>query len=111
MKLRLKNFTLRHYLRHVRKQNKHVQHVHAFAFAGIITALIAGFILYTDYGFWHETYRSEDSLVAENPPAEPVSPSTSFSSFFKEAKTRFDNIGSTSADLLEGKESYTKDSQ
>lgn len=111
MKLHLKNFTLRYYLRHVRRQNKHIQHIHAFAFSGIITALIAGFILYTDYGFWHETYIREDSLTEPAPSAELQSPGESLGSFLLEAKARFNSIGSAGADLLEGKETYTKESE
>lgn len=111
MKFHLKNFTLRHYLRHVRRQNQHIQHLHAVAFAGMITALIAGFILYTDYGFWHETYRAEDDLVAVEPAVPSKSPSESFGDFFNEAKVRFNSIGSAGADLFEGKETYTKDSE
>lgn len=110
MKLLLKNFTLKHYLRHVRRQNKHIQHLHAVAFAGIITALIAGFILYTDYGFWHETYRSDDLLVELEEQKEQQLSSRSFSGFLMEAKVRFSAIGSAGADFFEGTESYTKDS-
>lgn len=110
MKLHLKNFTLKHYLRHVRKQSKHIQHLHAIAFAGTITALIAGVILYADYGFWHETYRSDDLLVEMEEQASQQSEGKSFSSFLMEAKVRFNDIGSAGADFFEGTESYTKDS-
>ena len=37
--------------------------MYGFIFAGSITALIAGFILYTDYGFWHERYQRSDDLT------------------------------------------------
>ena len=109
MKFVLKNLTLRHYLRHVRKQNKHIQHVHAFVFAGAVTAIIAGFILYADYGFWHETYVREDLVAATPEPFTPESPSESFGRFWQEARERFGSIGSAGADLLEGKETYTKE--
>lgn len=108
MKFILKHFTLRYYLRHVRKQNKHIQHVHAIAFAGIITALIAGVILYAEYGFWHETYVAEDALVVTNTNTLDESSGYSWGSFFAEAKERFGNIGTTSASFLEGKETYKK---
>lgn len=111
MKLHLKNFTLKHYLRHVRRQNKHIQHLHALAFAGIITALIAGVILYADYGFWHETYRSDDLLVEMEEQAAQQSEDKSFGNFLMEAKARFNSIGSAGAGFFEGKESYTKDSK
>ena len=112
MKFTLKNLSLRHYLRHVRRQNSHIQHVHAFAFAGIITALIAAFILYTDYGFWHERYQANDGLVVVDDPNtmsfDSAAPASSFGNFWAEAKARFTSIGSSSANLLEGKETYTK---
>ncbi len=111
MKLHLKNFTVRHYIRYVKRQNKHIQHLHGFAFAGLITALIAAVILYTDYGFWHETYIAEDALVSGDPEYVSESPGQSLGRFWGEAKEQFGRIGSTSANLLEGKDTYTKDSQ
>lgn len=108
MKLHLKNFTLKRYLKYVRKQNKHIQHVHAIGFAGIITALITAVILYTDYGFWHETYVAEDAIVATETQAPILSPMESLGQFFTEAKSRFTGIGSTTEGYLEGKETYTK---
>lgn len=111
MNLSLKTFTLRHYIRHVRRQSKHVQHVHAVVFAGTITALIALVILYTEYGFWHETYRAEDSIATEETTTfNPESPGRSLLEFFKEAKDRFSAIGSEGS-LLEGKETYTKEAE
>jgi hypothetical protein len=109
MKLQLKNFTLRHYIRYMKRQNKHIQHMHAAVFAGAVTALIAFFILYTDYGFWHETYRSSDALVATDPSYIAESPTQSLGSFWQEAREQFGKIGSSSANLLEGKESYSND--
>lgn len=106
MKFLLKNFTLRHYIRHVRKQSKHVQHVHAFIFAGAITAVIAGFILYTDYGFWHERYVAEEETEES---FDPKSPAESFAGFWAEAGKRFNLIGAKGANLLEGKETYKKE--
>ena len=110
MKFHLKNFTPEHYIRYMRRKPKHVQHLHGVAFAGIVTSLIAGVILYTDYGFWHETYQRapevDDSVTVETVPL-----SQSFGNFLKEAKTKFNAIGSVSAELLEGKETYRKDSE
>jgi hypothetical protein len=108
MKFLLKNFTIGHYLRHVRRQSKHVQHLHAVVFAGLITALITSVILYTDYGFWHETYKA-DSLVAEEASFKAETESRSFGEFLREAKARFGSIGTAGANLLEGKETYTRD--
>lgn len=107
--MKWKNLTPEHYIRHMRRQSKHVQHMHAFIFAGAITTLIAAFILYTDYGFWHETYVSDDLVVEQADPSfNPESPGESIMSFFREAKERFSAIGSSSASLLEGKETYRR---
>ena len=108
MKLRLEKFTLKDYIRFMRKQNKHMQHVHAIAFAGIITALITSIILYTDYGFWHETYQANDSLGVVDPAAPVRSPTQSIGTLLAEVKDHFKNMGSSTANYLEGKETYSK---
>lgn len=109
MKLKWKNFTLEHYIRTMRRQSKHVQHMHAFVFAGAITGAIAFFILYTDYGFWHETYVADDLLVEQAEPSfNPESPGESFMRFLREAKEKFGEIGSSSSSLFEGKQVYKK---
>lgn len=104
-----KNLTPEHYIRHMRRQSKHVQHVHAFMFAGTITGLIAIFILYTDYGFWHERYTSDDLVLGQAEPAfGPESPGESVARFWLEAKERFGQIGRSGGGLLEGKETYKR---
>lgn len=109
MKWKWKNLTLEHYIRRMRRQSKHVQHMHAFVFAGTITGLIAIFILYGDYGFWHETYTSDDLVVEQAQDSfDPESPGESMARFFREAKERFDAIGSSGSSLLEGKETYKR---
>lgn len=105
MKFRLKNFSARHYVHFMRRQSKHIQHLHALAFAGIITSLIAGFILYTDYGFWHETY-SRKSEVTTTEDSRTIG--ESWGGFFSEAKMKFNAIGTVGVDLLEGKETFTR---
>jgi hypothetical protein len=101
---------MRNYLKYLRRQPKYVQHVHAFVFAGVITALIAAFILYYDYGFWHEKYqKGEDEIAVQATTTEIESPSKVLINFFSEAKKQFGNIGSSSASLLEGKETYTRE--
>jgi hypothetical protein len=89
-----------------------MQRVHAVAFAAIVTGLIATFVLYTDYGFWHEKYSRTQEDNATSTPMVVESPSEAFSHFFSEARTRFSNVGasvsSSSKGLLEGKETYTK---
>lgn len=79
--------------------------MHAFVFAGTITALIAAFILYTDYGFWHEKYVADD-LVVETV---QETPNESISTFWQEAKARFGSIGKNPGSLLEGKVEYKKE--
>lgn len=110
--------TLSGYIHFLRRQPKHLQHVHAFVFSGIITVIIAGVILYTDYGFWHERYqRSDDIEVVDtliSSPVEtiqPASPGEMWSRFWTEAKVQFSGVGSIGTSLLEGKETYTKDTQ
>ena len=100
MKLRLKDLTLEHYLRYIKRQNRHIQHVHAFVFAGTITGLIAIFILYTDYGFWHETYIS--AKVQE----ENAQNQESLGGFWEEAKSRFQAIRNGS--VLDGMETFVR---
>ncbi len=104
--------TLKGYIRYMRKQPKHMQHMHAIVFAGSITALIAVIILYTDYGFWHEKYqRSDDLVISEtvtNPKVESESLGEMLSRFWDEAHTQFGSIGTKGSSLLEGKETYTR---
>ena len=80
--------------------------MHALFFAGGITALIASVILYSDYGFWHETYRADDLTVREEETFNPESPGESFASFMEEARRRFGTIGKAGSSFLEGKETY-----
>lgn len=109
MSFSFRNFTLSHYLRHVRKQSKHVQHIHAFVFAGAITGLIAFFILYTDYGFFHETYVASEPVQQEGVSFDPESPSESIGRFWQEAKERFGEATSGGDGLFTGKETYIKE--
>jgi hypothetical protein len=107
MKFKWSNLTLAHYVRHMRKQSRHMQHAHAFVFAGVITGAIAIFILYGSYGFWHERYVAEDpALDSEGVPFDPESPSEALMGFFEEAKERFGSIRASGSELLEGKETY-----
>src|SRR3989344_3099917 len=104
---------LKSYIRYMRKQSKHVQHIHAFIFAGTITLLVAIAILYTSYGLWHVKYRATGDLMVEGevittPPVEPESPGEMLSRFWGEARTQFSSIGTSGASLLEGKETYVK---
>lgn len=116
MKRYLKKYTsLTKYIAFLRRQPEHVQHIYGVIFAGSITALIAFFILYVDYGFWHERYLQKDEVVIieEGPPhgdsfnEKGKKPSDLFSDFFKEAETRFKSIDTSGKNFLNGKESYT----
>jgi hypothetical protein len=109
MSFSLKHFTLRHYIRHVRRQSKHVQHVHAFVFAAFITGSIAALILHTQYGFWRQTYYVEKPATEEQVVFDPESPGRSFADFWQEARTRFGSIGASGSGILEGKEIYKKE--
>lgn len=109
MKFKWSNLTPEHYIRHMRRQSKHMQHVHAFVFAGAITCLVAAFILYSDYGFWHERYVSDELVVEQaDPKFDPESPGESIARFWQEAKQKFGEIGSSGSGLLEGKETYKR---
>lgn len=98
---------IKHYIAFLRRQPKHMQHLYAIAFAGSITAIIAGIILYTDYGFWHERYQREDLIVSVSITTVAKSPGEVFLQFWNEAKIQFGSIGSAGSDLLKGKETYT----
>lgn len=102
MKIAWHKLTLEHYIRYMRRQSKHVQNVHAVVFAGTITGLIAAVIMYTDYGFWHERYVSDDLVVAQKNQIE--SPGEALSSFFSEAQSRFSSIQFSG--MFSGKETY-----
>ncbi len=99
---------LKHYISVLRRQPRHMQHMYGFLFAGSITALIAGFILYTDYGFWHERYTRQDETLVIRDEGEPEPPSKMLSRFIEQARTQFGTIGKTGSSILEGKETYTR---
>ncbi|MEN9338086.1 MAG: hypothetical protein RIQ41_400 [Candidatus Parcubacteria bacterium] len=101
-------FTIKNYIRYLRHQHKNIQHIHAFVFASVVTGALAGIVLYSSYGFWHERYsasqQEEDSIVSQMP-----SPTESFSSFWQEAAKRIEGIGKASSGLLEGSAEYKKE--
>lgn len=80
------------YVRYLRKQSVHVQHMHGLVFAGVITGVLVSFVLYTQYGFFHEQYtREETSLVTATstiPHTIPQSPSGVLESFILEGSAR-----------------------
>ncbi len=101
-------FKLKHYLAFLRRQPTHIQHLYAFIFAGTITSLLAGFILYTDYGFWHERYVSTEEVATTTEVISPESPTEMLSNLFNDARTQFKSIGKDGTTLLEGKDSFKR---
>lgn len=110
MKKVLKNsLSLKHWIAYLRRQPRHMQHVYAFIFSGTITAIIAGIILYADYGFWHDRYSTnEDVLLVEASTRNAESPLQMLSRFFDEAKVQLNNLNTSGGELLQGKETYKK---
>ena len=71
------------YVRYLRRQSVHVQHMHGLVFAGVITGVLVSFVLYTQYGFFHE----ETPLVAATSTI-PQSPTGVLESFIMEGSAR-----------------------
>lgn len=92
-------FSLKGYIRYVRKQHVHVQRLHALFFAGGICLLLGIAILYTGYGYWHEEYSKDQQLYLEkqneNNYIGAVSPLERMAELFKEGKDRLSNITSS----------------
>ncbi len=112
MKPYKKYLSIRHWLAFLRRQPVHMQHVYAVAFSGIITALLGAFILYYDYGFWHDRYSAKDVTVVEKKDTkevETISPGEMMNGFLKEVGMRMQELKNTKTTVLEGKEVYTKE--
>ncbi len=110
-----KYFSVYHYIEVLKKKPVHVRHIYALVIAGTITALIAAFILYVDYGFWHDRYiRTEEVEVTTGEEDQMItvrSPREMIDGFFDEARKKVKTIQfSNPARVLEGKEKYSKDS-
>lgn len=108
-----KFLSIHHYITFLRRQPEHMQHVYAAIFAGSITMIIAAFILYVDYGFWHETY-SRQEVIEVKDTTEPMvtvqSPGDMMGGFFKEARDRVQTINiSSPSNVLKGTDSYTRE--
>ena len=101
-------WTIQHYIRFLRRQHVHLQHLHAFIFAGAITMTVAFFFLYFEYGFFHESYDKQQVALEEKVSEKIESPTSMLSNLFNEGKERFSNMSTTSFDFLKGKETYTK---
>lgn len=99
---------MKNYITYMRRQAKHVQHLHAFIFAGSITFVIAAIILYSDYGFWHERYNRNDTSAITSTTEMAESPIKVLSRFFGEAHSQFKGVASSSGGFFEGRETYIK---
>lgn len=106
MKFKIPKLSYRGYVRHLRRQNIHIQRLHALVFASVITGMTAFLILYYDYGFFHDVYVQKNNDLESVETVSAPSPTETFSTFMSEAKKRFSGMGESSADLLEGKETY-----
>ncbi len=101
----MKNFfSFKSHLAYMRKQPEKVQHVYAGSLAGIITTLFVAYILYTDYGFWHEKYKVGEE-IKENK-VEVLGPKDTVVKFFNDAKNEIQNIKSINRSVISGKEVY-----
>lgn len=85
-----------------------MQHMYAFIFAGTITASIAGAILYSDYGFWHERYERQEEIAINKEENLPPAPTEVVSRFLGEVQNRLKSITTGTTSLLEGKEVFTR---
>ncbi len=94
-----------------------MQHVYAATFAGSVTLLIAVAILYFDYGLWHEKYRRTDDVVTTSKQEQVQddslitvqSPGEMIGTFIKEATVKIKAIDTSGANVLKGKDVYTKE--
>lgn len=112
MKPYKKYLSVRHWVAFLRRQPRHMQHVYAAIFSGVVTALLAAIILYYDYGFWRDKYSASDSVIvtASEPEVTSISPGEMMDGFLKEVGMRMQALKSTKDTLLEGKEIYVNDS-
>jgi len=82
--------------------------MYAGSVAGIITALFVAYILYTDYGFWHERYVSGEE-IKENEVYKMQSPKETFFDFISQTKSRLDGIKENSNQFFGNKDSYSSE--
>ena len=90
-----------------------MQQVYAVLFSGAITMGVAAFILYSDYGFWRETYNRNDIVEGKKTVKETVvdvqSPGDMMGDFLREAKAKVKTINVSSSNILQGKDVYNKE--
>ncbi len=96
------------YVRYLRKQKEHVQHVHAIIFAGAITLLLAVAILYIQYGYWHGSYERAEVVQNENETLITETPKETLIRLFGEGKERFNQAISTLSPLEGGEVTFDR---
>lgn len=101
-----KFFSFRSHLAYLRKQPVHFQHVYAGSVAGIVTAIFIAYILYTDYGFWHDRYTSGE-VLEENKVEKMETPRETLFNLFKETRDRLKNIKENNNQFFGNKDTYS----
>jgi hypothetical protein len=93
----------------MKRQPKPVQQLHGLVFAFSVSSILLSYVLYTDYGFWHDTYVrvEEDILHTTKEPVQPESPIGLLGRFARDAKKELEGM-QVDTKFLEGKEVYTK---
>jgi ABC-type lipoprotein release transport system permease subunit len=96
------------YIRYLRKQKAHVQHVHAIVFAGTITLALAVTILYVQYGYWHGSYERKEVVETSEETVLTETPKETLVRLFAEGKTRFNDAVSTLSPLEGGEVTFDR---
>jgi hypothetical protein len=99
------------YIRYLRRQHVHIQRIHAGFFAGAICAVLASFILYSQYGFWHASYSREEELVKQDLQDKTIrmeSPFQSLSRLVEEGKLRFSGVTETLKPFMESEVTFDR---
>jgi hypothetical protein len=71
-----------------------IQRIHATFFAGGLTILIGSAILYTQYGFWHDTYVRKE-VIEEQTVKQIETPFQTLTRLLSEGKDRFSRVTET----------------
>ena len=97
------------YVRYLRKQRVHIQHIHALTFSGIICFLLGVIILYYQYGFWHAEYVREEKVKKEDTTVLTESPVDAFSQLVKEGSKRFSETMSSFTPFMESETAFDRE--
>ena len=80
---------MKSYINYVKRQNKHVQDIHAMLFGGIITILLTCIWLQYEYGIFYPQYKR----LPDNTPSTQISNSTSTNSnTYNSSTTKVENL-------------------